>query len=291
MFRCAPTIALFVSIAALAMASHVVAQPLESEPIDQANAAPAVTVIEHLGAQISADTEFVDSDGETVRIGDYLGHDHTVVLAFAYHSCPMLCSLVLDGLSEAVIDTDLNPGIDFEVVSLSFNHREGPDRAAEAKTVYVERMIAAKPDIAENWHFLTGAEANIRKLADEVGFGFEWDEATQQYAHNAILVFLSPDGTITRYLYGIQHNSRDFRLAVVEAGQGTVGSSLDRFLLTCFRYDTTTRSYSPYIANIMKLGGALLLLVMAAFFIPMFMRERKRGTEPASFRLDTGLTD
>ena len=157
--------------------------------------------------------------------------------------------------------------------------------------MYVERTISAKPDIAEYWHFLTGQEENIRTLADEVGFEFVWDEETQQYAHNAILVFLSPDGAITRYLYGIQHNPRDFRLATVEAGQGAVGSTLDRFLLTCFRYDTTTRSYSLYILNIMKIGGVLLLLVLAAFFLPLWLRYRKQSSEPTALSLDTGLTD
>lgn len=285
------TICLFASAALLVVGRHGVAQPLETQPIDQDTSAPAVTVTEHLGERISPDTEFVDSEGAPVRIGDFLGKGHPVVLLFAYHTCPMLCSLVLDGLSEAVIETELTPGSDFEVVSLSFNHREGPERAAEAKAMYVERMRSAKPDIAENWHFLTGEEENIRTLTDEVGFGFEWDEATQQYAHNAIVVFLGPDGTITRYLYGIQHNPRDFRLAIVEAGHGTVGSTLDRFLLTCFRFDTTSRSYSPYILNIMKMGGVLLLLVLAVFFIPMWLRERKRSTDPASIDLSAGLTD
>lgn len=290
------TIGLFVAVAVPAMGGRGMAQPLatqslEAQPIEPDAGVPEVTVIEHLGEQISLDTEFVDSKGETVRMGDYLGRGHPVILNFAYHSCPMLCSLVLDGLSEALRETDLEPGLDFEVVSLSFNHREGPERAAEAKAMYVERTTSAKPDIAESWHFLTGQEENIRTLADEVGFGFVWDEATQQYAHNAILVFLSADGTITRYLYGIQHNPRDFRLATVEAGQGAVGSTLDRFLLTCFRYDTTTRSYTPYILNIMKIGGGLSLLALAAFFFPKWLRERKRGNEPAGLGLDPGLAD
>ncbi len=273
------------------MAGQAMAQPLESQPLGQGRDVPAITVTEHLGERISADTEFVDSDGTPVRIGDYLGKGHPVVLLFAYHSCPMLCSLALDGLSQAVIATDLTPGADFEVVSLSFNHREGPELAAQAKALYVSRMVAAQPDISDSWHFLTGQEENIRTLAGEVGFGFEWDEATQQFAHNAIVVFLSPDGTITRYLYGIQHSPRDFRLATVEAGHGTVGSSFDRFLLTCFRYDTTSRSYTPYILNIMKIGGGLLLVIMAAFFIPMWLRDRKRDREPDSLGLSAGLTD
>ncbi|MDX1439435.1 MAG: hypothetical protein R3284_05985, partial [Rubricoccaceae bacterium] len=164
----------------------------------------------------------------------------------------------------------------------------GPTLAAEAKERYVEMVGDAQPAIASNWHFLTGSEESILKLTGETGFGFEWDEATQQYAHSAAAIFLSPQGKITRYLYGIQYAPRDFRLAAVEAGEGTIGSSLDRFLLTCFRYDSEARSYTPYIVNIMKLGGGLLLAVMAAFFIPMWLRERRRGdaeSPPAVGRL------
>lgn len=262
----------------LGVANEATAQgysgPAIGETVQQE--APEVTIEEHLGDTVSFDTPFVASDGTEVTIGDYLEGDHPVVLVFAYHSCPMLCSLILDGTAQALRETDLITGDDFEVVSVSFNHREGPTLASAAKERYVGEVVEAQPDIAENWHFLTGTEESIAILADEVGFGFEWDDATGQYAHGAATIFISPEGKVTRYLYGIQYAPRDFRLAAVEAGEGTIGTSFDQFLLTCFRYDTETRSYAPYILNIMKLGGGLLLAVLAAFFIPMWLRERKR---------------
>lgn len=244
---------------------------------EQVTQTPEVSIEEHLGEFISLETPFVNSSGEEVTLEHYFRDDHPVILVFAYHTCPMLCSLILDGTARALQETELTPGDDFEVVSVSFNHREGPGIASQARERYVGIVQEAKPAIAENWHFLTGTEESITTLTNETGFGFQWDEQTQQYAHSAAAIFLSPDGKITRYLYGIDYSPRDFRLAAVEAGEGTIGNTLDKFLLTCFRYDTETRSYTPFILNIMKLGGGLLLAVLAAFFIPMWLRERKRG--------------
>jgi protein SCO1/2 len=193
----------------------------------------------------------------------------------------MLCSLVLDGAAGALAATDLRAGEDFAVVNVSFDPRDTPARAAEAKARYVAQVAPRQPDIAGHWHFLTGDEAAVGRLAEEAGFGYAWDEATQQYAHQAVLVFLSPEGKITRYLYGIGYEERDVRLALVEAGEGRVGSTLDKLLLTCFAYDAQARSYTPVVLNIMKLGGALLLVILAAFFVPLWLRERRRSAGEA----------
>ena len=285
-------IALLLATVALLTAGGGAAQPAQPLGMNAAPPpAPEVTVAEHLGETISMDTPLVNSEGEAVQIGDYLGQGRPVVMVFSYHSCPMLCSLILDGLARAVEETDLEPGADFAVVNVSFDARDTPALAAEVKAKYVEAVGAAKPDIAEHWHALTGTEADVRRLAEEVGFGYAFVEETGEYAHNAALIFLSPEGTITRYLYGLDHTPFDFKLALVEAGEGTVGSSLDRFLLTCFQYDATSRSYTPYILNIMKLGGALLLIALAAVLIPLWRRERRRHTAPDTLGPLAGLTD
>ncbi|NNF58783.1 MAG: SCO family protein [Rhodothermaceae bacterium] len=291
MVRRAPIALLLVTVALL-MAGGGAAQP--SQPLGM-NAepppAPEVTVTEQLGATIPRDIPLVNSAGEAVQIGDFLGQEQPVVLVFSYHSCPMLCSLILDGLARAVEETDLEAGADFAVVNVSFDARDTPAVAAEVKAKYVEQIGAAQPSIATHWHALTGTEADVRRLADEVGFGYAFVEETGEYAHNAALIFLSPEGTVTRYLYGLDHAPFDFKLALVEAGDGTVGSSLDRFLLTCFQYDATSRSYTPYILNIMKLGGALLLVALAAVLIPLWRRERRRQTTPDTLGPLAGLTD
>lgn len=249
---------------------------------------PEVTITEHLGETVTADLRFTDSDGRTVRLGDLFTGERPVLLTFAYHTCPMLCSLVLDGAADALAATDLRAGADFEVVNVSFDPRDTPQRAAEAKARYVAEVAPGQPDIAAHWHFLTGEEAAVRRLADEAGFGYVWDEPTAQYAHQAVLVFLSPEGRITRYLYGIGYEERDVRLALVEAGEGRVGTTLDRLLLTCFAYDAHARSYTPVVLNIMKLGGGLLLVALAAFFVPMWLRERRRSSDPARPPLEGG---
>jgi len=250
---------------------------------------PEVAVTEHLGAHVSTDLAFTDSEGRAVRLGDLLDGERPVLLTFSYHTCPMLCSLVLDGVADALAATDLRAGEDFEVVNVSFDPRDTPARAAEAKAKYVARVAPGQPDIAAHWHFLTGEEAAVSRLASEVGFGYAWDEPTEQYAHQAVLIFLGPEGKVTRYLYGIGYAERDVRLALVEAGDGTVGSTLDRLLLTCFQYDADARSYTPVVLNIMKLGGGLLLVALAAFLVPLWLRERRRPADPADLGPLPGL--
>ena len=258
-----------------------------------AQEAPEVSVAEQLGERLSPAVRglrFTDSEGESVRLGDYLGRGRPVLLTFTYHSCPMLCSLVLDGAAQALAETTLQPGEDFEAVNVSFDPRDTPDMAARVKASYVGQVAPQHPDIARHWHFLTGREEAARALADAVGFGYAWDPQTAQYAHNAVLIFLAPDGTITRYLYGLGYPARDVRLALVESGLGEVGSTLDRLLLTCFQFDAEARSYTPAILTIMKLGGVLLLAALAVFFVPLWLRERRRPAPDALGPL-AGLRD
>jgi len=271
---------------AVATADRGGAQPMGGPSAEP----PEVTVTERLGETVSPDTRFVDSEGTPVRLGDFLGKDRPVVLVMTYHSCPMLCGLILDAVAQTLAETDLTPGEDFEVVTVSFDPRDTPARAAAAKARYVAAVEGAHPGIAGAWHFLTGEEAASATLAREIGFGYEFVPETGEYAHGAVLTLLSPQGTVTRYLYGLTYPPRDFRLAVVEAGEGTVGSTLDRFLLTCFQYDPTTRSYTPYILGIMKLGGVLLLVGLAAVLVPLWRRERRRR-DPDALGLPPDLSD
>lgn len=283
----------FVAAVALATAGGGAAQVMQgrAQPLGQNGQVepPEVAVTEHLGARVSPDLQFRDSDSRTVRLGDWLNGERPVLLTFAYHTCPMLCSLVLDGAADALAATDLRAGEDFAVVNVSFDPRDTPARAAEAKARYVAQVAPQQPDIADHWHFLTGDEAAVRRLAEEAGFGYAWDAQTAQYAHQAVLVFLSPEGRITRYLYGIGYAERDVRLALVESGEGTIGSTLDRLILTCFQYDAHARSYTPAVLTIMKLGGGLLLLMLAAFFVPLWLREHRRPSAPDELRPVAGL--
>ena len=282
-FRCA---SLTVAAVALLVTGWADAQVISgSFPELGQNATPAeppsIEITEKLGEQVDPDLVFTDSRGREVRLGDLLEQGRPILLTFSYHTCPMLCSLVLDGAAEAVEGVGLELGDEFDVVNVSFDPRDGPQQAAEAKAKYVAMVGEAQPSAATYWHFLTGDEKAVRALAEQTGFGYAWDEKTGQYAHQAALIFLSPDGTVARYLYGIDYPPRDVRFALVEAGQGRVGSTLDRLVLTCFQYDATADSYTPIVLNVMKLGGVLLLLALAAVLIPLWLRERRRRSPEA----------
>jgi protein SCO1/2 len=236
-----------------------------------------VGITEHLGAQVSPDLTFLDEAGRPVRLGTLLNRDRPVVLAFVYHSCPMLCSLVLDGLADAVKAIDLPVGGEYEVLAVSIDPEDTPARADSAKARYVERI--GRPEAAAGLHFWTvtpGAERGVERLADEVGFRYAYDTRTGEYGHNAALFVLSPTGTITRYLYGIDYPPRDVRLALVEAGEGTVGSTLDRFLLTCYEYDEHAQGYSLEVLSVLKYLGGGMLALFALVLGPLWVREVRR---------------
>ncbi len=255
-----------------------------AQPAGQLPAAlEEVGVTEHLGDYIQRDLVFQDEQGRKVSIGSYLTGQKPVLLNLVYHSCPMLCNLVLDGLTKSLRESDWVPGQEFDIVTVSFSSREGPDLAAAQKEKYLS--ILGKPEAAGGWHFLTGSEAAIQALARSVGFQFHWVEAQQQFAHPAVLIFLSGEGKITRYLYGLDYPTRDVRTALVEASQGEVGNTIDKIILYCFQYDPQANSYVPHAINIMKLGGLLTVLALGAVLAVFWRRERKttRGSLPESW--------
>lgn len=238
--------------------------------------AGGVGIEEALGERVPQDLTFFDEQGDTVRLADVLGRGRPVALVFVYHSCPMLCSLALDGVAEAVAGTELVVGQDYDVLAVSVDPRDTPARADSAKARYVQQI--GDPAASDGLHFWTvteETEGNVEALAEAVGFRYAWDVRTQEYAHGAATIFLSPDGTVTRYLYGIGHAPRDFKLALVEAGEGKVGSTLDRFLMTCFEYDEDARSYSLAVMTVTKIGGGLLLLALGAMLFVFWRREAR----------------
>lgn len=234
---------------------------------------------EQLGEVIPKDVTFYNEAGEEVAIGAYLQDGRPVILNFVYHNCPMLCNILLDGFTKTLEEMDWTPGDEFEVVTVSFAADETPDLAARQKAKYLEDL--GRPEAADGWHFLTGNEASIQELAQSVGFSFQWNEQLQQYAHPAALVFLSPEGRVTRYLYGVDYPARDVRTALVEASDGTVGTTMDRLILYCLQYDPNANSYVLHAQNAMKLGGLLMVLVLGTGLSLLWRRERHRTGEPA----------
>lgn len=238
-----------------------------------------VDVDEQLGSSIPRDVTFYDEEGRAVALGTYLDGERPVILNLVYHDCPMLCNMVVDGLTNALRAMSWTPGAEFDVLTVSFNERETPELAREQKERYVSEL--GKPAAASGWHFLTGEQEAIETLTEAVGFSFRWVEAQQQFAHPATLIFLSGDGTISRYLYGLEYAPREVRNALVEASEGKVGTVIDQAILYCFQYDPHANSYVLQATNLMKLGGGLTVLVLGVVLFVFWRRERRRLDDDA----------
>jgi protein SCO1/2 len=246
---------------ALTLVAAAPALAQRSEPVPPQ--LKGVGITEHLGAQVPLDLQFTAEDGSPVKLSSLIDGKRPVILTLVYYRCPMLCGLVLKGLAEGMSEVKYEPAKDFEIVTVSFNPRESHTEAELKKQSILAEY--KRPGAAAGWRFLTGTEPNIKKLADTVGFGYRYDEKQQQYAHAAAIFVLTPDGRVSRYLYGIQYEPRTLRLALTEAGGGKVGGATDRLLLTCCRYDPNEGRYVLAAANVMRLGGFATALVVGVW--------------------------
>ena len=263
--------------AALLMASSVRAQtPLpQQRPGEPTAAKPGILskigIDQRLNHHVPLDLPFVDENGRGVRLGDYFGK-RPVLLALVYYECPMLCTQVLNGVTGALKVLNFDVGREFDVVAVSINPKEGPGLAAQKKQAYVDRY--GRPHTAAGWHFLTGREEHIRKLAEAVGFRYVYDEEIKQYAHGAGIELLTPKGVIARYFYGIEFSPRDIRLGVIEASEERIGSPIDNALLLCYHYDPTTGTYGPAVLRLVKAGAIATIAGFGAFLFVSLRRER-----------------
>lgn len=226
---------------------------------------------QRLNERVPLDVVLRDEQGRAVTLGDYFG-PRPVVLTLVYYECPMLCTQVLNSLVGSLTTLSLDPGTDFELVTVSFDPRETPMLAAAKKATYLERYRRAGAE--QGWHFLTGDEASIRRLTGAVGFRYVYDQDVQQYAHPAGITVLTPDGRLSRYLYGIEYGPRDLRLALVDASAGRVGTAVDRLLLYCYHYNPATGRYGFVVMTIVRLAAVATVLCIGGFIIMMRRRER-----------------
>jgi protein SCO1/2 len=194
-------------------------------------------------------------------------------MVFAYYDCPMLCTVVINGLASALNVLSLEPGKDFEIVTVSFNPRDTPATATAKKASYIARY--KQPGGARAWHFLTGDQPSIDRVTKAAGFRYVWDGETQQFAHPTGVMVLTPDGRLARYLFGIEYGPRDLRYAIVDASKGKVGSAVDSLLLYCYHYDPAAGKYSLAIMRLIRAGGAATVLALGAFIFVMARKERQ----------------
>jgi len=267
-----PTRRTAVAVACLLLCSR----PASAQDLTQPAALRNVGIDQHLDAQVPLDLTFRDETGASVRLGDYFGKK-PVILTLVYYECPMLCTVILNGLVGALRTLKLSVGDQFDMITVSFNPTETPALAAAKKDSYLQRY--GRPGAADGWHFLTGDEPAIRKLADTVGFRYTYVPEHKEYAHAAGITVLTPAGKIARYLFGVEFAPRDLRLAIVEASQNKIGTPIDHLLLYCFHYDPVTGTYSATAMNIVRLGGGVTVIALAAFLLAMRRRERQRAAE------------
>ncbi len=279
--RSAGGAALAAIVSALVVAAPAAAQMAPSQGLP-ASVTPAqlrdVAFDQHLGQPIPLDAEFRDESGRLVHLGDYVG-SRPIVLMLVYYKCTMLCSQVIHAAAGTFKALSLEPARDFEILTVSFDPREGPADARAAKADALERYQRA--GAAEGWHFLTGRQASIDRLTRAAGFRYVWDGDTGQFAHPTGIMVLTPDGRFARYLFGIDYGPRDLRLALVDASEGTVGSPVDSLLLYCYHYNPASGRYTLAVIGALRVAGAATVLLLGGFIVVMVRRERRHdGKEP-----------
>ena len=218
-----------------------------------------VTIIDKLDSQLPLSATFRDDHGNPVTLRDVLPKDRPAILQIGYMKCPMLCSLVMNALVRGIQDMDWTVGQQYDIIALSVNPKEGPDLAEGKKAGYVAEY--GRPKSAAGWHFLTGEESSIRSVTDAVGFEYRMQE-NGEYSHAAGIFILTPDGRLSRVLYGVKYDSANVRMALLEASQGKVGTTLDRIILWCHIYDAQAGGYVVMAMRVMQLGGVLTLMLL-----------------------------
>lgn len=237
-----------------------------------------IGIEEHLGSAIDRNLVFKDEAGKDVTLGEYFRSPIPVILSVVYYDCPSLCNYHLNGLTAALKQIKWTTGQQYQLVAVSMDAKEGPSLAGPKRAAYLKEY--GRPNAESGWHFLTGSEENIRKLTGQVGFKFRWDESQKQFAHASAATIVTPDGVISRYLYGIEFDPNTIRLALLEASQGKIGTLVDQLILFCFHFDPAKNKYTLYAYNIMRAGAILIVVALSFILIPAWRRERKKINRP-----------
>lgn len=233
-----------------------------------------VGIDEKLGDIIPIDAKFSTVNGDSIRLGDLLEAGKPVILNPLYYECPMLCGLVVDGVIDVVDDLAWKPGEDYIIISFSIDPLENHEMAKEYRQQYINKLT--KTNAENGWYFLTGKQSQIDKVINAIGFKYNEVQGTGEYAHSAAIIMLSPQGKITRYLYGIKYDEFDTKNALYESADGKIGSTVEQILMYCYQYDPDSNSYVPIAFNIMKIGGLATLIILGIFISLLWVRERRK---------------
>jgi len=217
---------------------------------------------QRLDATVPLDLQFRDEVGNSIELGECIASKPAILVLIQYR-CPMLCNEILNGLVASLRRLKFDAGREFCVVTVSFDAREGPDRAAAARTAYLDRYD--RPGAESGWRFLTGEPAAIDQLAEAVGFRYRYDSEQDRFAHPSGLIVVTPQGRVARYFFGVQYDPRDLRLGLVEAADNKIGTAIDQVMLFCYGYDARTGKYTAAVMNMVRAGAVVTVLAVVAF--------------------------
>jgi protein SCO1/2 len=243
-------------------------QPLASQ--ERPKEFQDIGITEKLGGVIDRSLPVINEKGETVTL-EQVTQGKPFLLSLVYYSCPSLCNLHLNGVFEGLKGMDTKPGKEFQLVALSFDEKENPTLAVAKKENYLKQYGVSENGI----HFLTASAATIKRVSDETGFKFKWNEDIKEWAHASAAILVTKDFTISRYLHGVVFEAKQLKLALLEAGRGNIGTIVDKVIWFCFRYDPHQSKYTLYAFRLVQLGGVLMVVVLAAWLIPVWIRNRR----------------
>jgi protein SCO1/2 len=240
------------------------------------DALQTIGIEQRLGESLPLTAEFKDESGQTVQLGKFFNNGRPVILALVYYECPMLCNQVLNGLTGSLKGITFNAGKEFDVVAVSFDARENdkPGLAQNKKASYMERY--GRPGTEQGWHFLTGSQASIDAITNAAGFKYKWDDKSNQFAHASAVMVVTPEGKLSRYLYGIDYAAKDLKLGLIESAENRIGGVADQLLLYCFHYDPSTGKYGFAILSVIRLFAIFTLAGMAAMGFVFWKRNKAR---------------
>jgi protein SCO1/2 len=257
------------------MGPGIMAPPTNVRPPGLKN----VGIEQRLNEQLPLNLAFRDETGKNVQLGDYFGKK-PVVLSLVYYRCPMLCSEVLSGLEGSLRALKFDAGSEFNVLTVSFDPKDTPETATEKKAEMLKRYRRA--GASDGWHFLTGSQESIDALTKAVGFQYEYDPKTQQFAHTTAIMIITPEGKIAQYYFGVEFPPTDIRLGLIQASQNKIGSIADQVILYCYHYDPHAGKYSAIISHILQLAGGVTVLSIGLLLTVLIRRSPKNDPKESN---------
>jgi protein SCO1/2 len=233
-----------------------------------------VPFTQKLDGKVPLDLTFTTDEGKVVTL-DSLRRGKPVIITMVYYECPSICNVLLNGFVQSLKKVDLFPGQDFDIWTISFNHKEGPGLSYAKRESYLK--LYGRQEAADGWRFMTGDEENIRRLADGIGFAFKYNPNTKEYAHPAGVIMMTPEGRISSYLFGSAFEKKDLQLGLVDASQGKIGGLADKLkLMICYRYNPVTGKYTVLINRAVLIACLLTVAGLAILLYVLFKQDASR---------------